>query len=92
MRATIHRVEWFNKVKGEILTFRQEISLPCELESRLRALQRYVGGCIDIYHHEGDDIVMNDEWCVLDEPINNWAFARGLQICGTIVQVHGRLP
>jgi len=92
MKATIHKIEWLDKEKGEVLTYKQEVTLPCNSESRLKALQRYVGGWIDIYHHEGDDLVINDEGYIIEEPLNHWAFDQGLELFGTIVQVHGQLP
>lgn len=92
MKATIHKVAWLDKEKRQVITYKQEVTLPFSTESRLNALQRYVGGYIDIYHHKGDDLVVNDEGYILEEPLNNWAFNQGLKLFGTIVQVHGRLP
>jgi len=92
MKATIHKVEWIDKEKRAVLTYKQEVNLPCNTASRLKALQAYVGGWIDIYHHNGDDLVINDEGYIIGEPLNNWALDQGLKLFGTIVQVHGKLP
>lgn len=92
MKATVYKVAWFNKEKKQVITHRQEIELPSDTERRLKALQKLVGGWIDIYHHKGDDLVINDEGYILEEPLNNWAFDQGLNLFGTIVRIHGQLP
>lgn len=91
-KATIYFCDWLDKESGEVLTYEKEIDLlPSKDGRRLKQLQILVGGMIDIYEHEGNDLVFNDEGYIVECPLNSWAISQGLQLYGTIVKVDGIL-
>jgi len=90
MLATIHRSEWLNDNRDMSTFCQKTVELP--RDGLLEFLQEQVGGYIDIYHHQGRDWVINDEGLLLKLPGNLFAIEHGLNICGTIVEIHGRLP
>jgi hypothetical protein len=91
MTATLHACVWKDDSHTIALIDTKEIEIP--QKNRLQFLQNLVGGLIDIYHHEptGRDWVLNDEGLLDGLPLNNFARAQGLDIAGTIVEIHGQL-
>lgn len=91
MKATVHKCEWITEgLLARVDDY--EIDLPKAVDARLKVLQDLVGGKIDIYNHEGNDLVINDEGLLMDLPINPWGTNEGMTLAGNIVEVHGRLP
>lgn len=70
----------------------EEIELP--KLNRLQFMQKTVGGLIDIYYHQetGRDWIINDEGLLDELPLNAWALHQGLEVAGTIIEIHGVLP
>lgn len=91
MKATIYKCEWADVDKTTALVDKKEITLKKDEDARLSQLQKIVGGWIDIYNHQGDDLVIDDEGLVKGKPLNFWAYKNGLKLFGTIVRVHGKL-
>lgn len=67
-----------------------EIEIP-EKDS-LKTLQDLVGGYIEVYHHEGRNWVVNEEGLLEGLPFNPFAMKHGLNLAGSIVEIHGVLP
>ncbi len=88
MLATVHTVKHFDHLKI-LMTHDYDIVLP--QRNRLEYMQKIVGGLIDIYYHQGRDWIVNDEGLLLGLPLNPWALNQGLEIAGTIIEVHGVL-
>ncbi len=88
MKAKIHKCEWL--IEGIIARVsREEVDVP--KKNRLEFLQKEVSGLIDIYEHNGRDLVVNDEGLLLGLPLNQWASEQGLNLAGTIIEIHGKL-
>ena len=90
MKAIVHKCEWMNKELGIANFSSYETELP--KKGILEFLQKLVGGLIEVYHHKGKDLVLNEEGLLLGLPLNPWARGKGLPIVGTIVEVDGILP
>jgi Domain of unknown function (DUF3846) len=90
MKATIHRCEWIGKGRVIAKVSEEEVEIP--VHNRLEFLQGIVGGLIDVYHHYGRDLIVNDEGLLEGLPLNPWAHEQGLGLVGNIVEVHGKLP
>lgn len=90
MKATIHHCNWItgSNVMANIKT--EEVELP--KEGLLEYLQNLVGGWIEIYHHNGHDLVFNEEGLLKGLPLNPWAYFQGFHFVGTIIEIHGLLP
>lgn len=91
MKATVYKVDRSPEDLEIVFFSTDRITLSDDVESRLTQLQKIVGGWIDIYNHNGDDIVINDEGLIIGEPLNFWAASQGLQLYGTIVKIDGKL-
>ncbi len=91
MRATVHKCEWKDQEKRIATVSSYDVELP--RKEQLEFLQKLVGGYIDIYHHrpDGRDWVINDEGILELLPLNPFGLQRELMLCGTIVEIHGRL-
>lgn len=89
MKATIHECTQVDEL-DLVITSQTEVELP---EDSLSFLQKHVGGYIDIYHHKptGRDWVLNDEGLLLGMPLNPFAWEQGVQLVGTIIEIHGCL-
>lgn len=91
MKATFYKCEWM--MKGVVADYSEEtIELPEDSGARLDKLKKLVGGWIDIYNHEGNDVVLNDEGLLLELPLNPWAHRKGLTLAGNLVVIDGKLP
>lgn len=86
MKATIHKCECLNNIT---IISSEDVELP--KRDRLKFMQDIVGGLIDIYHHNGRDLVVNDEGILLGLPLNPWAKKQKLNLFGSIIEVHGVL-
>ena len=73
---------------------------PLELPSknRLEALQKIVGGYIEIIHINGNDVVLNEEGKLIGLPYNPWSkfitlnsVLRYEPLCGNVVVINGKL-
>lgn len=90
--ATIHKCEWEDDKQNSALYSKNTIKLP--VKNRLEFLREVVAGPIDVYHHEptGRDWVINDEGLLLGLPLNPFSTCyHDLEICGTIIEIHGIL-
>ena len=89
MKATFHKCEWYGDEKKVSIFSKEEIEIPkdCTLEF----LQDLVGGLIEIYNHEGKDLIFNEEGSLLNLPLNPFAVSQGLYLVGNIIEVHGVL-
>ena len=89
MKATLHKCVWLNKENKIAQYSKEEITL--SKESNLEFLQDLVHGLIEIYHHEGHDLIFNEEGLLLELPRNPLSDKVGFLLVGTIVEVHGKL-
>lgn len=88
VKATVHRCEWF--VEGQIASMDTE-EIELDRSEDLEKMQKIVGGLIAITTHKGKDLVVDDEGIIKGLPLNNWAKRQGLNLCGTVIEVHGEL-
>lgn len=89
MKAILHRAEWM--LKGVMIdATSEEIEIP--KKGSLEYLQKLVDGYIEVYHHKGRDLVINEEGLLIGLPLNPWAFSQGLELVGNVIEIEGVLP
>lgn len=54
-------------------------------------LQNNFGDDVDFQTHQGDHLAFDENGSVKDLPWNYWAMQQGLQLKGTVIQIHGKL-
>ena len=91
MKATVYRCEWINK-KQAIAGFEiREVELYDS--NLLEELQKLVGGLIELIQtKEHGDLIINEEGLLFDLPLNKWASENWMNLCGTVVKLHDKLP